>query len=181
MRIIVYIFLLLFIFSCNNVRNNNEIPKINIYHYYINFSDLDNKFLRDSTTTYIHKKTLYNKEYFLYSYSKEYDSIFRYLYSIENDSFFFNNTYSKTLDTFKLNFKNKPIEIYKNIFDEDCCEDEESNIYWNEKYGLLCIDNYAMNVLITFEHEELIGFADKKLYDFLIGQKKELKKELNSE
>ena len=177
----------LFVISCNNgnykteTQISNSKPKITVYDYQISISDLNKKELRDSITVYIDTITFNNRTNYVYCDSLEYDSIFRYSYSIERDSFFFYDEYCKTLDTISLDYKNDKIELFKSDDDVENSADEECYIYWNKKYGLISVYNYPWGALILFDNEEIIGFAKEIFYDFIVNQEKELQKEMYEE
>ncbi|HRX97844.1 MAG TPA: glycosyltransferase [Bacteroidales bacterium] len=115
---------------------------------------------------------------YIYCDSLRDDSIFRYSFSIVNDSFFFYNEFCKNIDTVFFDYKNDKIELIKSYYDVINSADEECYIYWNKKYGLISIYNYPWGALILFDHEEIPGFAKETFYNFIIIQEKEIQKEM---
>ncbi len=175
----VLLILGLLIISCNSESNkiNNQLSnnKATIYNYQIRLSDLNKKELRDSIKVYIDTLIYNNRKNIIYSESFKKDSLYRYSYAIEKDSFFFFDEYCKNLDTIYLNYNDDKIKIIKSNYDVRNSSDEESYIYWNKKYGLISAYNYPWGGLILFDNDEIVGFAKETFYNYIVNMEKEHK------
>lgn len=181
---IMILILGLMILSCNNesVKKENQRsiskPKITVYDYQIWLSNLNKKELRDSIIVYIDTFTFNGRKNYIYQDSLIFDSSYRYMFSIERDSFFYQNKYCKTLDTISLDNEKERIELFISDFDIESSVDEECYIYWSKRYGLIAVYNYPWGALTLFENDRLIGFAKDKVYNDLINKEKDIRKKL---
>jgi len=163
--------------SCQTT-DKDKVRKVTVYDYQIWPSDLNKKELRDSLVLYVDSIIFKNHVNYVYHDSMWGDSTYRYRYSIQNDSIFYSDEYCRLLDTIYLDYKTGQIEMYRSDYDEKNSQDEESYIYWNQKYGLISVYNYSCGALILFDYEEIESFAKNNVYDYIINEERELHKEI---
>lgn len=136
------IVLFLVFVSCNP-ETDNKIDKIKFSAYHFWISNPDSINLKETGTFLLETKKITGKtEYDLKSTTD--DSISIFTYSIVKDSLFFEDQYCKVIDTIKLDYKGKTIQLLVSDYDEENSADEESYLFWNSTNGVLGQYNWSM-------------------------------------
>ncbi|WP_295937171.1 hypothetical protein [uncultured Alistipes sp.] len=157
----------------------NGAKRIYICDYRVWISNLDKKDLEDSLALYIDTINCAGRKTIVHCESAKCDPSGTYYipYSIENDSLFFWDYYCPNIDTVRIEYKGRNIELVKSYYDLENSIDEELDIYWNSEYGLVAEYNYPSGVLTLFEREGWDGFAKELFYNYIIDQERRKKTE----